>query len=336
MEKYYKNKTVLLTGAAGFIGSHLTQALLEHGAKVIGVDNFITGDKQNLDAALSEVPEKLRDNFTLIEADVNQPPENYLPDEVRIEAIFHFASPASPPIYQAYPRLTYLDNTWATHQLLDYLLVHNPLGRLLFASTSEVYGDPEEHPQTEDYWGNVNPNGPRSCYDESKRLGEAICGVHHRDLDLDTRIVRIFNTYGPRMDVDDGRVIPNFIKQALMGDKFTVYGDGQQTRSYCYVDDLVDGVLRLMAYDEKKGMTMNLGNPDEYTVIETAQVIKETVDGEFDQDQDLVFRPLPKDDPTRRKPDISLARKELAWGPKVDFKQGLRKTVRYFKDELEV
>ncbi|MEA2056830.1 MAG: NAD-dependent epimerase/dehydratase family protein, partial [Patescibacteria group bacterium] len=177
MQKFYSDKTVLVTGAAGFIGSHLTQKLLKLGAKVIGIDNYITGDKQNVEVALEELSQDQQNNLTLIEADVNQSVENYLPEEKKVDLIFHLASPASPPVYQAYPRLTYLDNTWATHQLLSYLLLHNPEGRFLFASTSEVYGDPKVHPQTEDYWGNVNPNGVRSCYDESKRMGETICGV---------------------------------------------------------------------------------------------------------------------------------------------------------------
>jgi nucleoside-diphosphate-sugar epimerase len=213
-------------------------------------------------------------------------------------------------------------------------MVYHPEARFLFASTSEVYGDPQVHPQPETYWGHVNPNGVRSCYDEAKRLGETICGVHFRDLQMDTRIIRIFNTYGPRMDIDDGRVIPNFIKFALAGDKLPVYGDGSQTRSYCYVTDLVEGILRMMSYDAQKGQTVNLGNPDEYTVLETAEIIYDTINGEFNKEQDLIFQPLPKDDPTRRKPDISKAKKELRWAPKVGFKQGLRKTIKYFQNKL--
>jgi nucleoside-diphosphate-sugar epimerase len=341
MTDYFKNSTFLVTGVAGFIGSHLCQELLTRGAYVLGVDMLITGQEQNLDLALQAAsqanPElslqQIKDRFTFVKADVNQPVENYLPDfdSAQIKAILHFASPASPPIYQAYPRLTYLVNTWATHQLLNYVLMHQPAARFLFASTSEVYGDPQVHPQPETYWGHVNPNGPRSCYDEAKRLGEAICGIHERDLDLDTRIVRIFNTYGPRMDIDDGRVIPNFIKQALQGRRFTVYGDGSQTRSYCYIDDLVEGILRTLAYDDMRGQTVNLGNPDEYTVLETAQEIKQAVGGSFKPEKDLVFRDLPQDDPSRRKPDISKAKKELTWQPKVDFRQGLRKTIDFFK-----
>lgn len=334
MNEFFQDKTVVVTGAAGFIGSHLCEQLLKLKAKVIGVDMFITGRQENIDAALVDLPDDLKNNFTLIEADVNQPAENFLPEGLKVDALLHFASPASPPIYQKYPRLTYLVNTWATHQLLNYLLVYQPQARFLFASTSEVYGDPEVHPQPESYWGNVNPNGPRSCYDESKRLGEAICGVHQRDLGLDVRIVRIFNTYGPRMDIDDGRVIPNFLRQAIRDKQFTVYGDGSQTRSYCYIDDLVTGVLRMLAFDAMNGETVNLGNPDEYTVIETAEMIKQAVCGEFNQEQDLVFEELPTDDPTRRRPDISKARKDLRWEPKVGFEQGLRKTVEYFRQEL--
>jgi nucleoside-diphosphate-sugar epimerase len=330
---YYQNQTVLLTGAAGFIGSHLTEHLLELGANVIGVDNFITGQKQNLAEVLADNSQA--ENFTLIEADVNQPPETYLPENEKIDLVLHFASPASPPRYQAYPRLTYLVNSWGTHQLLDYVYSTNPEARFLFASTSEVYGDPEVHPQTEDYWGNVNPNGPRSCYDEAKRLGEAICGVYQRDFQMDVRLIRIFNTYGPRMDVMDGRVIPNFIRQALRNNKFTIYGEGNQTRSYCYVTDLVAGILKMAGKPGLSGETVNLGNPGEYSVLETAQVIKEEVKGEFDPVDDLTFEPLPKDDPTRRKPDISKAKKLLDWEPEIDFKSGLRKTVAYFEQVLK-
>ncbi|MBD3250337.1 MAG: NAD-dependent epimerase/dehydratase family protein [Candidatus Pacebacteria bacterium] len=330
---YFQNKTVVLTGAGGFIGSHLTARLLRAGAFVLGVDNFITGQKQNLSEVLENNPHK--DNFTLIEADVNQPPEVFLPPELgqdlELDLVLHFASPASPPRYQQFPRLTYLVNSWATHQLLDYLYSTNPKARFVFASTSEVYGDPEIHPQPETYWGNVNPNGPRSCYDEAKRLGETICGVYQRNFEFDVRIARIFNTYGPRMDVMDGRVIPNFLRQAVEGQKMTVYGQGTQTRSYCYVDDLVEGVMRLAGIKNLTGETVNLGNPDEYTVLETAKIIGNLVNGQFDSENDLIFKDLPTDDPTRRKPDISLAKKLLDWQPEVGFEKGLKKTVEYFR-----
>jgi nucleoside-diphosphate-sugar epimerase len=332
-DSYFQGKTILVTGAAGFIGSHLSQELVKDGAVVIGVDNLLTGSEDNLGELLELVGPDLEENFIFIEADVNQPPETYLEPGAKFDCIFHFASPASPDRYQEYPRLTYLVNSWATHQLLDYMLATNPEGRFVFASTSEVYGDPEIHPQPETYWGNVNPNGPRSCYDEAKRLGETICGIHARDLNLDVRIVRIFNTYGPRLDINDGRVIPNFIKHSLNSEKLPVYGDGSQTRSYCYVDDLVRGVLKIGGIDDLKGETINLGNPDEYTVLETAKIIKNTIEGKFDPDKDLIYQPLPKDDPTRRRPDISKAKKLLDWQPKVSFEEGLRKTVEYFRNK---
>lgn len=328
---FFSNKTVLVTGAAGFIGSHLCQELLLNKAKVIGVDNLLTGSKDNLEAMQQAVGE-LSTNFKFIQADVNQPPQTYLPAELKFDMIFHFASPASPNKYQQYPRETYLVNSWATHQLLEYLLATNPEAIFLFASTSEVYGDPLEHPQKETYWGNVNPNGLRSCYDEAKRMGETVCGVFEHNLNLDVRIIRIFNTYGPRMDINDGRVIPNFIKFALTGDKFEIYGQGDQTRSYCYVNDLVQGILLMMSKPGLKGETVNLGNPQEFTVLETAKIIKQAVNENLNDDDDLVFKPLPQDDPTRRKPDISKAKQLLNWEPKVKFAEGLRKTIQYFKD----
>lgn len=323
----------MVTGAAGFLGSHLVDRLVDLGANVYGVDNFITGNVGNLqnhwDASSSRAKHQ---NFELITADVNKPVDEYFPENVKIDVIFHFASPASPPQYQAYPVETYLVNSWATHQLADYLRNKNPGGRLIFAGTSEAYGDPLEHPQKETYWGNVNPNGPRSCYDESKRMGEAICGVHFRDFDLDTRIVRIFNTYGPRMDIYDGRVIPNLILQLLQGKPVTVYGDGSQTRSYCYVDDLIEGVLRLGAVEEARGETVNIGNPDEYTVIETAKVISKVISNI--ESLEIKNMPLPLDDPTRRRPDIGKAGKLLDWKPKVDFISGLKPTVDYFRVKI--
>lgn len=328
--QYYQDKVVLVTGAAGFLGSHLTDRLLAHGATVIGVDNFITGALTNLadhwDAATNTAKTA---QFRFIEADVNQPVIQYLPAGTEIDCIFHFASPASPPRYQEHPVETYLVNSWGTHQLLDYLRHHNPQGRLIFAGTSEAYGDPAVHPQVETYWGNVNPNGPRSCYDESKRLGESICGVHTRDFDIDTRIVRIFNTYGPRMDLYDGRVIPNLILYALQNKPMTIYGDGTQTRSYCYVDDLVEGILRLGGSEQTRGETVNIGNPDEFTILETAEVIHKALGnaGELN----ITFGNLPKDDPTKRQPDITKAKLLLDWRPEVSFRKGLRPTISYFR-----
>ncbi|PIY79933.1 MAG: NAD-dependent dehydratase [Candidatus Pacebacteria bacterium CG_4_10_14_0_8_um_filter_43_12] len=321
---FFENKTVVVTGGAGFVGSHLCQALLAEGAKVVAVDNLITGSQQNLVEFASN------EKFLFIKADVIKPPLSYLPADLKIDLILHFASPASPPRYQEHPVETYLVNSLATHNLLQYLKESNPQARFLFASTSEVYGDPQEHPQKETYWGNVNPNGPRSCYDEGKRLGETICGVHQRDFKMDVRIVRIFNTYGPRMDIDDGRVIPSFIKESLMGGPLSMFGDGSQTRSYCYVSDLVAGVLKLAAGEGCSGQTVNLGNPGEFTVLETAKLIWQQIHGEISQPE-LVFSQLPTDDPLRRQPDISRAKEILGWQPIVEFKAGLVKTVEYFK-----
>lgn len=323
MKDFLKNKQVVVTGAAGFVGSHLCDSLLENGAKVLGLDNFLTGSSANI-AHL-----KNNNNFSFKEVDVINNPALFLDELDHIDLILHFASPASPPRYQAYPVETYLVNAFATHNLLQYLTEKHPTARFLFASTSEVYGDPAVHPQTEDYWGNVNPNGKRACYDESKRLGESICGVHERDFDVDVRLVRIFNTYGPRMDINDGRVIPNFIKEALSGDPLTIYGDGSQTRSYCYVADLVEGILRLASGDDLKGQTINLGNPGEFTVEETAEVIHRTVNP--DRKIEFSFHELPSDDPTRRRPDISKAKKYLDWEPSIAFEEGIKKTIEFFR-----
>lgn len=321
--EYFNDKTVVVTGAAGFLGSHLVDSLLAAGAKVIGVDNLVSGSKANIEHLSSNA------KFTFIEADVITAPPTYLSSDLKIDCILHFASIASPPGYQAKPIETYLVNSLATHNLLQYLKNNNPHGRFLFASTSEVYGDPLEHPQKETYWGNVNPNGRRSCYDEGKRLGETICGVHERDFGLDVRIVRIFNTYGPRMNINDGRVIPSFVKEALAGQKLSVFGDGSQTRSYCYVDDLVKGILLLASGDNLKGATINIGNPGEYTVLDTAKLIWKVIHGETEPQ--IEFHPLPADDPLKRRPDISRAQEVLHWAPTVAFEQGLQKTIEYFQ-----
>ncbi len=324
MESYFQNKHVLVTGACGFLGSHLTQTALSMGALVYGIDNFLTGRKENT-AEYSANP-----HFTLLEADVITDPRRYLPKGVVFDLVLHFASPASPPRYQAHPVETYLVNTVGTHNLLQYLKETAPTARFLFASTSEVYGDPAIHPQVEGYWGNVNPNGIRSCYDEAKRLGETICGVHARDFGMDARIVRIFNTYGPRIDPVDGRVIPQFISEGLAGIPYSIFGDGSQTRSYCYVSDLVAGILRYAATDGLAGETINIGNPEERTVLETAQIIHELLHlGIAFQAQ---FKPLPKDDPIRRKPDISKAIKLLDWQPNVGFKEGIERTIKFLRD----
>ncbi len=321
--QFFAQKRILLTGGAGFIGSHLAEVLLSLGAEVTAVDNLLTGSEHNI-AHLQSVSK-----FRFIKADVTSSPETYLASDFLPDVILHFASPASPPLYQKHPIETYLVNSLATHTLLQYIVHKSPVTRFLFASTSEVYGDPQQHPQAESYFGNVNPNGIRSCYDEAKRLGETICGVHARDLNVDTRIVRIFNTYGPRMDLNDGRVIPQFMKQLLHHQPFSIYGDGTQTRSYCYVSDLVEGILRFVAADGLQGETINLGNPEEHTILETAQVIQSLV---TEVKPELEFHPLPKDDPTRRRPDISKAEKLLNWHPRVELVQGLEQTLKYFQD----
>lgn len=324
MSDRFSGKKVLVTGAAGFLGSHLVEKLLSEGALVMGVDNFLTGNAENLAGITT-------DRFAFIEADVNKPAHTYLQGEV-FDFIFHFASPASPPYYQKYPRETYLVNSMATDSLLSYLQETNPAGTFLFAGTSEAYGDPLEHPQKETYWGNVNPNGIRSCYDEAKRLGETICGVFYRDFGIDTRIVRIFNTYGPRIGAEDGRVIPSFVMSAMKNEPMTVFGDGTQTRSYCYVSDLIEGIVRLSLEPQAKGETVNIGNPGEFTVTETAQIIWKEVHGQSSEAK-IDYRPLPGDDPTRRKPDITKAKELLGWEPEVSFAEGLKKTVAWFREQ---
>lgn len=330
---FYSGKTVLVTGAAGFVPSHLVEELLSLGANVIGVDNFLTGRAKNV-AEIQRHPQAAQ--FRFIEADVIAKPETYLPMEDLFEnplvAIFHMASPASPPLYQAHPVETYQVNSFATHYLLDFIRSNFPRARFVFASTSEVYGDPEVHPQPESYWGMVNPNGVRSCYDEAKRLGETICGVFERDFGVDVRIMRIFNTYGPRMDPKDGRVIPNFVKQALENVPMTIYGTGSQTRSYCFVSDLVVGIARLGGLPDLKGQTINLGNPDEYTILETAKVIYSEIHEQDLPESQTEFKPLPGDDPVRRRPDSTKAQAVLGWSPKVSLVDGLKLTISYFRD----
>lgn len=320
---------VLLTGGGGFIGSNLLGELLRQNseARVTVVDNFLTGRRENL-LPLREDP-----RVELVERDLTD--ANWLDDWLQqkeaepFSLILHFASPASPPRYQAEPIRTYLVNSYVTHQLCQYA---SRIGaRLLFASTSEVYGDPLIHPQVETYFGNVNPNGPRSCYDEAKRLGETICGVHFRDLGVDTRLVRIFNTYGPNMDPYDGRVIPSFCFSAIQGQPVAIYGSGHQTRSFCYIDDLVAGLLLYAGKDGLAGETINLGNPVEFSLLELMGEL-ETIVG---HGLETEHGPLPTDDPQRRRPDISKAERLLGWNPHVSLATGLRHTYEYFSHLLE-
>ncbi len=319
----FNNKTVLITGVAGFVGSHLAEAVMQEGGKVVGADNFITGQRQNIDI----LTRSFADHFIFTEADVSDYPDKYIPKDQHIDYILHFASPASPPRYQEHPVETYLVNAMGTHQLLSFIQAKQQRIPFLFASTSEVYGDPQVHPQSESYWGNVNPNGKRSCYDEAKRMGETICGVFQRDFQQDVRIVRIFNTYGPRMDLSDGRIIPSFVQSLLHDTPLTVFGDGSQTRSYCYVDDLVSGILALLLHPLGNGKTVNLGNPGEFTIMQTVKMFERVVGHSLQ----VEYLPLPADDPTRRQPVIQQAKELLQWEPKVDFEEGLRKTIEYFR-----
>ncbi|MHB1004881.1 MAG: UDP-glucuronic acid decarboxylase family protein [Chloroflexota bacterium] len=310
---------ILVAGGAGFIGSHLCERLLNDGHSVFCVDSLITGHPRNI-ARLQTNP-----RFQFVEHDVIEP----LIGLPRPDAIFHMASPASPPDYLRHPVATALANSQGTYRLLE--LARKTSARFLFASTSEVYGDPLVHPQREEYWGNVNPNGMRSCYDESKRFGEAITFTYLRQYDLNARLVRIFNTYGPHSDPADGRIVPNFATQALRGEPITVYGDGHQTRSLCYVSDLVDGLARAMFTDDTRGGVFNLGNPEEHTVLEFAEIIKRAANSA----SPIVFTaPISEDDPSRRRPDISRARAQLGWEPRVPLLEGLSLTIAWFKERL--
>jgi len=306
----------LITGGAGFIGSHLCDQLLEMGHGVTCVDNFLTGSRKNI-AHLVNNP-----NFRLVEADCSKPLTQFSPHEV----IIHLASPASPPKYQQYPIETLLVNSIGTYELLKLAYIWQ--ARFVFASTSEVYGDPLEHPQKETYWGNVNPAGARSCYDEGKRVGEAFVYTYRTKFNLDTRVIRIFNTYGPRMDIDDGRVVTNFISQIIRKQPLTIYGDGSQSRSFCYVSDLVAGIIKVVESENAKGETINLGNPTEHTISEFAKIIKELAHYEGE----LVNSKLPEDDPKLRRPDIAKAQSLLDWQPQVSLTEGLQKTLIYFQN----
>ncbi len=302
---------VLVTGGAGFLGSHLCDLLLSREYEVICVDNLITGSAENISHIKDE-------KFSYIRHDVTKP--LYL--EEKIDFIFHLASPASPIDYLELPIQTLKVGALGTYNMLG--LAKEKGARFLLASTSEVYGDPLVNPQSEEYWGNVNPIGPRGVYDEAKRYAEAIAMAYHRYHGIDTRIVRIFNTYGPRMRLNDGRVVPNFIGQALRGDDLTVYGDGSQTRSFCYVSDEIEGIYHLMMSDYS--LPVNIGNPEEHTILEFAEIILKMTGSS----SNIVFKELPVDDPKQRRPDITKARKLLDWEPKVSLEQGLKETIRYF------
>jgi dTDP-glucose 4,6-dehydratase len=306
---------VLVTGAAGFLGSHITDRLLGEGHTVIGVDNLSTGNQENV-AHLSGEP-----RFRFEELDICQPF-----DFGPVDYVFNFASPASPPEYHRLGIETLRVGSVGVENALQIAARHN--AGFLHASTSECYGDPLEHPQQESYWGNVNPVGPRSVYDESKRFAEAMVMAYHRSRGVNTHLVRIFNTYGPRLHPSDGRVISNFMMQALRGEPLTIFGDGSQTRSFCYVDDLIEGILRLSRSQEH--YPVNIGNPDEFTILECAQAVLEVTGSK----SELRFEDLPEDDPTRRCPDITKARAILSWEPQIKLREGLQKSLEFFKSHL--
>jgi dTDP-glucose 4,6-dehydratase len=304
---------VLITGAAGFLGSHLCERFLADGHEVVGLDNFITGHPDNI-ASLAGVT-----GFTFVRHDVSTP--IYIAGE--LDGVLHFASPASPVDYLEFPIQTLKVGSLGTHNALGVAKAKN--ARFMIASTSEVYGDPLEHPQSERYWGHVNPVGPRGVYDEAKRFAEAMTMAYHRYHNVDTRIVRIFNTYGARMRPHDGRVVSNFIVQALTGEPLTVYGDGSQTRSFCYVDDEIEGIYRLFHGGDAN--PVNVGNPDEYTIAELARIVLELTGS----DSPIDYRPLPTDDPRQRRPDITRARTLLGWEPQVPVREGVARTIEYFR-----
>jgi dTDP-glucose 4,6-dehydratase len=308
-----KQPTSVVTGAAGFLGSHLVDLLLEQGHRVVGIDNLVTGHTGNIAHLAGQR------GFRFIEQDVTE----FLFLEGPVEYVWHFASPASPIDYLELPIQTLKVGSLGTHKALG--LAKAKGARFLLASTSEVYGDPLVHPQTEDYWGNVNQIGPRGCYDEAKRFAEALTMAYHREHCVQTRIVRIFNTYGPRMRVDDGRVVPTFLSQALRNKPITVFGDGRQTRSFCYCSDLIDGIYRLMMSSASE--PVNIGNPEEINMVEFAQAVIAATGSR----SKLVFKPLPQDDPRQRQPDISRARKRLKWEPRVSLPEGLGRTIEYLK-----
>ena len=312
-----RQSRILITGGAGFLGSHLCERFLADGHQVVAVDNLITGNPDNIAPLLGD------EGFRFIKQDVT----DYLYIDGPVDGVLHFASPASPRDYLEMPIQTLKVGSLGTHKALG--LAKEKGARFLLASTSEVYGDPKVHPQPEDYWGHVNPVGPRGVYDEAKRFAEAMTMAYHRFHGVETRIVRIFNTYGPRMRPRDGRVVSNFIVQALQGEPLTIYGDGSQTRSFCYVDDLVEGIVRL--FDSSEVDPVNLGNPDEFTVAQLADIVREL----SGNDVPIITQPLPEDDPKVRQPDITRAREVLGWQPEVDLRSGLERAIRYFRGVLQ-
>ncbi|MGQ9585023.1 MAG: UDP-glucuronic acid decarboxylase family protein [Anaerolineae bacterium] len=307
---------ILITGGAGFLGSHLCDRFLAEGYEVVCMDNLVTGNVRNIEHLAGN------DRFLFIKHDVT----NYIYVGGPLDVVMHFASPASPIDYLKLPIQTLKVGALGTHKALGLALAKG--ARFVLASTSEVYGDPLVHPQPEEYWGNVNPIGPRGVYDEAKRFAEAMTMAYHRAHGVDTRIARIFNTYGPRMRLDDGRVVPNFIGQALRGEPLTVYGDGSQTRSFCYVSDLIEGLVRLVHAQETG--PVNLGNPDEMTILEFAHRINEMTGNQAG----IVFEPLPQNDPQVRRPDIAKARRVLGWEPKVSFEEGMKETIAWFRTRI--
>jgi dTDP-glucose 4,6-dehydratase len=308
----------VVTGGAGFLGSHLCDRLLTEGWEVLAVDNFITGTAENVQHLSKNA------KFKLEIEDVSK--SDALQVDGEVGYVLHFASPASPPDYLKHPIATMMVGSIGTQNALELALRKN--AKFFMASTSECYGDPEMSPQKEEYWGHVNSVGPRSVYDEAKRFSEAMTMAYYRHHRVDTRIVRIFNTYGPRMRLNDGRALPNFVYQALSGQALTIYGDGRQTRSFCYVDDLIDGIYKLMLSDEH--LPVNIGNPQEITILEFAERIRK----HFDNVPQIIFEPLPQDDPKRRCPDISKAKRILKWEPKINLEEGLKRTLAYFKQEF--
>lgn len=310
-------KRILVTGGAGFIGSHLCKRLLDEDNHIICLDNFFTGSKKNIEQFFNHP------YFELLEQDVTDPVD------INVDEIYNLACPASPPHYQYNPVKTIKTSVLGVINMLELAKKYN--AKILQASTSEVYGDPHVHPQVETYWGNVNPIGLRSCYDEGKRCAETLMMDYHRQYGVDIRIIRIFNTYGPNMDQQDGRVVSNFIIQALKNEDITIYGDGSQTRSFCYVSDLIEGMKRMMNNTQGFIGPVNLGNPSERTILDFAKLITKKINGT----SKIIFKELPSDDPTRRKPDISVAKEKLNWQPQVDIEEGLDSTIAYFIEKLK-